>query len=604
MAKYIVQHRRGTTAQWMSHNTLIPFEGEIVIEIDEENFLHKLKIGDGIHAYSELAYLAVGDEVVTQVLAKAQPRVVTITLDVDKWSEIVCKTDESLCYYGQTVTIDDVTEHSRLDLQPDANMLAEFQTLDLVFVTENKGGSITVYSVGDMPLKSYTMQATIVETNLKVESEAIVGIPIGSPTTKSDWAQTDETKSDYIKNKPTILTEEEIIDLINKWGNPSEVTQLPSDWAQTDETQVDYIHNKPQLGALAEKDVVSESELSDDIKTALNKANTALQSYEETDPTVPDWAKAETKPTYTANEVSAVSYEPQALTPEQQAQARSNIGAGANAFSGSYNDLIDKPAIPNALSDLTEDETHRTVTDAEKESWSKKSAFSGSYNDLTDKPTIPSALSDLSDDTTHRTVTDDEKNAWNAKSAFSGSYNDLTDKPSIPSTDGLASITYVDAKVGDKVDKVEGMGLSTNDFTTAEKNKLGQLVVGAEANVQSDWNQSDDKSDDYIKNKPTIPTALSALTDDVTHRTVTDTEKEAWNKKVDAVNGKGLSTNDFTTSEKQSLTNLSSVLTPHGNYVTTKASNSVGCVRNILVGIDEPSVEIGVDGDIYIQYSE
>jgi hypothetical protein len=604
MAKYIVQHRRGTTAQWMSHDTLIPFEGEIVIEIDEENFLHKLKIGDGIHAYSELAYLAVGDEVVTQVLAKAQPRVVTITLDVDKWSEIVCKTDESLCYYGQTVTIDDVTAHSRLDLQPDANMLAEFQTLDLVFVTENKGGGITVYSVGDMPLKSYTMQATIVETNLKVESEAIVGIPIGSPTTKSDWAQTDETKSDYIKNKPTILTEEEIIDLINKWGNPSEATQLPSDWAQTDETQVDYIRNKPQLGALAEKDVVSESELSDDIKTALNKANTALQSYEETDPTVPDWAKAETKPTYTANEVSAVSYEPQTLTPEQQAQARSNIGAGANAFSGSYNDLIDKPAIPNALSDLTEDETHRTVTDAEKESWSKKSAFSGSYNDLTDKPTIPSALSDLSDDTTHRTVTDDEKNAWNAKSAFSGSYNDLTDKPSIPSTDGLASITYVDTKVGDKVDKVEGMGLSTNDFTTAEKNKLGQLVVGAEANVQSDWNQSDDKSDDYIKNKPTIPTALSALTDDAMHRTVTDTEKEAWNKKVDAVNGKGLSTNDFTTSEKQSLTNLSSVLTPYGNYVTTKASNSVGCVRNILVGIDEPSVEIGVDGDIYIQYSE
>jgi hypothetical protein len=604
MAKYIVQHRRGTTAQWMSHDTLIPFEGEIVIEIDEENFLHKLKIGDGIHAYSELAYLAVGDEVVTQVLAKAQPRVVTITLDVDKWSEIVCKTDESLCYYGQTVTIDDVTAHSRLDLQPDANMLAEFQTLDLVFVTENKGGSITVYSVGDMPLKSYTMQATIVETNLKVESEAIVGIPIGSPTTKSDWAQTDETKSDYIKNKPTILTEEEIIELINKWGNPSEATQLPSDWAQTDETQVDYIHNKPQLGALAEKDVVSESELSDDIKTALNKANTALQSYAETDPTVPDWAKAETKPTYTANEVGAVSYEPQTLTPEQQAQARSNIGAGANAFSGSYNDLIDKPAIPNALSDLTEDETHRTVTDAEKESWSKKSAFSGSYNDLTDKPTIPSALSDLSDDTTHRTVTDDEKNAWNAKSAFSGSYNDLTDKPSIPSTDGLASITYVDTKVGDKVDKVEGMGLSTNDFTTAEKNKLGQLVVGAEANVQSDWNQSDDKSDDYIKNKPTIPTALSALTDDAMHRTVTDTEKEAWNKKVDAVNGKELSTNDFTTSEKQSLTNLSSVLTPYGNYVTTKASNSVGCVRNILVGIDEPSVEIGVDGDIYIQYSE
>lgn len=32
-------------------------------------------------------------------------------------------------------------------------------------------------------------------------------------------------------------------------------------------------------------------------------ADTALQSFTETDPTVPDWAKASTKPTYTASEV-------------------------------------------------------------------------------------------------------------------------------------------------------------------------------------------------------------------------------------------------------------------------------------------------------------
>lgn len=41
------------------------------------------------------------------------------------------------------------------------------------------------------------------------------------------------------------------------------------------------------------------------------------------------------------------------------------------------------------LSDLQEDATHRTVTDTEKESWNSKSDFSGSYNDLEDKPTIP-----------------------------------------------------------------------------------------------------------------------------------------------------------------------------------------------------------------------
>lgn len=87
------------------------------------------------------------------------------------------------------------------------------------------------------------------------------------------------------------------------------------------------------------------------------KLNSALQSYTETDPTVPTWAKAEKKPTYTASEVGA---------------------------------LPDTTTIPAALADLTEDSTHMVVTDAEKTAWNAKSNFSGSYNDLTNKPTIPS----------------------------------------------------------------------------------------------------------------------------------------------------------------------------------------------------------------------
>lgn len=38
-------------------------------------------------------------------------------------------------------------------------------------------------------------------------------------------------------------------------------------------------------------------------------------------------------------------------------------------------------------------------------------------------------------------------------------------------------------KLASKVDKVEGKGLSTNDFTTAEKNKLSNIEAGAEVNV-------------------------------------------------------------------------------------------------------------------------
>lgn len=54
------------------------------------------------------------------------------------------------------------------------------------------------------------------------------------------------------------------------------------------------------------------------------------------------------------------------------------------------------------------------------------------------------------------------------------------------------------------VRKVDGKGLSTNDYTTTEKNKLAGITAGAEANVQADWNETTTSSDAYIKNKPDV----------------------------------------------------------------------------------------------------
>ena len=102
-------------------------------------------------------------------------------------------------------------------------------------------------------------------------------------------------------------------------------------------------------------------------------------------------------------------------------------------FSGSYTDLTNKPFIPTKLSELSDDMSHRVVTDLQIIYWNNKSNFSGNYNDLTNKPLIPTLLSQLEGDSTHRVVTDTQINTWNNKSDFSGSYTDLTDKPTIPS---------------------------------------------------------------------------------------------------------------------------------------------------------------------------
>ena len=55
--------------------------------------------------------------------------------------------------------------------------------------------------------------------------------------------------------------------------------------------------------------------------------------------------------------------------------------------------------------------------------------------------------------------------------------------------------------IAGKVDKADGKGLSTNDYTTDEKNKLAGIAAGAQVNVQADWNATSGGA--VIKNKPT-----------------------------------------------------------------------------------------------------
>lgn len=58
-----------------------------------------------------------------------------------------------------------------------------------------------------------------------------------------------------------------------------------------------------------------------------------------------------------------------------------------------------------------------------------------------------------------------------------------------------------------------GTGETNGLMTAADKAKLDGIASGAEVNVQSDWNQTNNSADDFIKNKPTD---LSDFTDDIT----------------------------------------------------------------------------------------
>ena len=192
------------------------------------------------------------------------------------------------------------------------------------------------------------------------------------------------------------------------------------------------------------------------------------------------------------------------LTAVENEIAGIEAGSGSG-FSGSYNDLTDKPTIPDAVTEGTVSGwgfTKNTGTYSKPTGGIPKTdlapavqavidkadalalvAESGSYNDLTDKPTIPDA------------VTEGTVSGWGF-TKNTGTYSKPTG--GIPKTDLAPAVqtslgkadsalqshqslaAYRTASAQDtidkgKVDKVTGKGLSTNDYTNAAKAKVDAI---------------------------------------------------------------------------------------------------------------------------------
>ena len=192
------------------------------------------------------------------------------------------------------------------------------------------------------------------------------------------------------------------------------------------------------------------------------------------------------------------------LTAVENEIAGIEAGSGSG-FSGSYNDLTDKPTIPDAVTEGTVSGwgfTKNTGTYSKPTGGIPKTdlapavqavidkadalalvAESGSYNDLTDKPTIPDA------------VTEGTVSGWGF-TKNTGTYSKPTGgipkadlAPAVQTSLGKADsalqshqslAAYRTASAQDtidkgKVDKVTGKGLSTNDYTNAAKAKVDAI---------------------------------------------------------------------------------------------------------------------------------
>ena len=243
--------------------------------------------------------------------------------------------------------------------------------------------------------------------------------------------------------------------------------------------------------------------------------------------------------------------------------------------------------VPKNLSDLKEDAEHRTVTDTEKQSWSNKSDFSGNYEDLRGKPTIPTVpewakqpekpsytaleVGALPDTTKIPSKTSDLQN----DSGFLTEHQDLSgyalksEVPKSASDVGADAAGTAVAKVSEHNTAsnahndirllVQGLterlnALADSDDTTLDQMSEVVAYIKSNKSLIDAITTSKVNVFDIINNLTTnlsnkvlsasmgvelkklidaikVPVNLSELAGDTTHRTVTDTEKTAWNNK-------------------------------------------------------------------------
>ena len=140
----------------------------------------------------------------------------------------------------------------------------------------------------------------------------------------------------------------------------------------------------------------------------------------------------------------------------------------------------------------------------------------------------------------------------------------------------------LNTKIETKGDKVSGKGLSTEDYTTAEKSKLASLSNYDDSELRNLIGNTYTKSEVDAK----IDEAVTGGEVDLSnYYTKYETDSKVSGK-VDKVEGKGLSTNDFTTALKTKLEGLT-------NYDDSDIRNIITNIQNM---VDYTLIEQTVSG--------
>ena len=396
-----------------------------------------------------------------------------------------------------------------------------------------------------------------------------------------------------LENKPTLFSGK-YIDLLDKPTIPSKTSELTNDSNFVDATALatkanlthshsySDLEDKPILFSGAYKDLTGKPTIPTKISELTNDSSFATTSQLNTELN----KKANTSHTH----------------------VYSDILDAPVSFSGNYEDLINKPTIPTKVSDLENDENFATTSQLNSGLNTKANSththsyaeledlptlFSGNYNDLLNKPKIPTAVSDLTNDLN---FVDTTALATKSDKTHTHSYSSLTDLPTLKTrvsdmddATNYMTITQITTELNKKAnishthtfDDLNGFFYDGDTTNIIIPTKLGQL-----------------NNDMNFATKSYVDEQISNI--DISAGNIGDTSlfatKSDLNYKVDKIEGKGLSTNDFTDSYRLKLDRLTNF---NDSEINQKYNNLISLV-NIPYNSDTNSVQLTTDRYQYI----
>ena len=319
-------------------------------------------------------------------------------------------------------------------------------TSNMEWLVGNGGGGSAEYTGGHgITIDNVDHIISVDQSEIQDKLTAGEGITIqnnvisANPQRQSDWAQTDTDAVDYIRNKPTIPTATSDLTNDSNFITASDVpsAQVQSDWSESDSSDPAYIANKPTIPSGDQ--LVPSATSSDEGKILTVDSNGD-----------PSWAPAQTYSQVQSNwnetDSSAVSY------------------------------IQNKPTIPTATSDLTNDSNFITASDVPssqvQSDWTESDTSDPAY--IAHKPSIPTKTSDLTNDSNYITSSDvpgaQVQSDWTEADTSSPAY--IANKPTIPTVDQSYSASSTNAQSGTAVAQAVSGVDAVPDVTSSDNGKV------------------------------------------------------------------------------------------------------------------------------------